>query len=79
MRIRWWIGDQRVSGREFAVGVVWLAYDAFLNWMALYWLCQLALPSLGIHPPTLLGALGIAGLLLIIRHPIRVSDWLRDR
>lgn len=53
------------------------ALQAALNVLVVYWLAQLAFPSLGLHPPTILGAIGIAGLAAVLRRPIPLARWMR--
>ena len=77
MRVRWWVGPHRVTARRFGLELAWVAYDVALNVLVVYWLGQLAFPSLGLVPPTLVGAAGITGLALVLRRPVRFSAWIR--
>ena len=56
MRVRWWVGPHRVTARRFGLELAWVAYDVALNVLVVYWLGQLAFPSLGLVPPTLAAA-----------------------
>jgi len=87
-RVRSWLAERltgndhaqlSVGGRRFAARLAWLAYDVTLNVLTVFSLGQLAFPALGLLPPTLLGAAGIAGLALVLRRPIRFAAWMRGR
>lgn len=51
-----------------------VAIEAALNVLVVYWFGQLAFPSLGLVPPTILGAAGLTGLAWILRRPIRLGE-----
>ncbi|MBA2718901.1 MAG: hypothetical protein H0U52_06640 [Chloroflexi bacterium] len=76
---------ERLGPRRFAriwIGVVGgqalaLAIEVALNVLVVYWLGQLAFPSFGLGPPTILGAAGITGLAMVLRRPIPFRRWAR--
>lgn len=63
--------------RRRAEELLGLAIEAALNTLVVYWLGQLAFPSLGLVPPTILGAAGITGLAWILRRPISLREGER--
>lgn len=63
--------------RRRATELLGIAIEVTLNVLVVFWLGQLAFPSLGMVPPTLLGAVGIAGLAAVLRRPLPVARWMR--
>lgn len=64
----------RLSFRVIVKDLTVRAITAALNVLIVYWLGQLAFPSLGLVPPTILGAVGITGLAWVLRRPVSLRE-----
>lgn len=74
----------RHEGTRIVLGILAVeaavdALTAALNVLVVYWLGQLAFPSLGFVPPTILGAAGLTGLAWILRRPIVLREGEGER